>query len=74
MWPLHVTDSLGVNTSTGFKRCISTTGTASTNGDVYVIANFNGNIWCSFGTIYKSSDVRIKKILDVNGDTALDKY
>ena len=58
----------------GLKRYISTTGTASTNGDVYVIANFNGNIWCSFGTIYKSSDVRIKKILDVNGDTALDKY
>jgi len=32
------------------------------------------NIWCSVGTIYVSSDARIKKnILDVNDETALDK-
>jgi hypothetical protein len=38
------------------------------------MANFVGNIWCSVGTIYVSSDVRIKtNILNVNDDTALDK-
>ena len=32
------------------------------------------NIWCSVGTIYVSSDARIKKyILDVNDETALDQ-
>ena len=75
LWPLHVTDSLCVKTTTGAKRFINTShGISSTNEDIYVIAHLNGSIWCSVGTLYGSSDARIKKnILDVNDDTALDK-
>ena len=73
-YPLNVSVPLGDLFTTGTKRYISTSGTASTTGDVRMMANFVGNIWCSVGTVYKSSDVRIKKnILDVNDDTALDK-
>ena len=51
-----------------------TNGISSTTGNILVIANFNGAIWCSVGTIYVSSDARIKRnIVDVNDDTALDK-
>ena len=67
----------GDNTSNDLlKRYIrqDANGIASTTGNFYVIANFSGNIWCSVGTIYVSSDARIKKnIVDINDDTALDK-
>jgi hypothetical protein len=39
-----------------------------------MIASFRGNIWCDNGTIYISSDSRIKKnVLDINDDTSLQK-
>ena len=57
-----------------YVRDTGTNGISSTTGNILVIANFNGAIWCSVGTIYVSSDARIKRnIVDVNDDTALDK-
>jgi hypothetical protein len=70
--PLHV--SLGQYTSALAKRYISTSGGYQVHLLLFLCANFSGNIWCSVGTIYVSSDARIKKnILDVNDETALDK-
>jgi hypothetical protein len=61
---VYVSVPLGDLSTSGTKRYISTSGTASTTGDVRMMANFVGNIRCSVCTIYTSSDltdVRIKK-------------
>ena len=74
LYPLYV--SQGDYTTNLTKRYISATSNIilSTTISVYVCANFAGNVWSSLGTIYISSDERIKKNrLDVNDDTALDK-
>ena len=58
------------------KRYINTTSNSmsSLSSQILVCARFVSSIWCSVGTLYGSSDARIKKnILDVNDDTALDK-
>ena len=68
--PLHV--SLGQYTSALAKRYISTSGGYQVHLLLFLCANFSGNIWCSVGTIYVSSDARKKK-LDVNDDTAFVK-
>jgi hypothetical protein len=61
LYPLYVSDSAN-NSNTLVKRHILTTsnGISSTTNNFLVIANFNGSIWCSNGTIYVSSDARIK--------------
>ena len=63
LYPLYVSGSAN-NSNALTKRFIVTTwnGISSTTNNFLVIANFNGSIWCSNGTIYVSSDARIKEM------------
>jgi len=73
-WPLFVSNSRTANTTAATKRYINTISNvvSSTTSSIVTVANFAGSIWCSSGSVYISSDKRIKKnILDVDDDSAL---
>jgi hypothetical protein len=62
-YPLHVS-GFGNNASSNTKRYINPLPnvTSNTTLSILVVANFVGYIWCSSGTIYVSSNERIKEV------------